>query len=106
MTHCVPRVGEVVRAFFGRELFQDGADIFPQIVSVSRLVPPQEVLELGERLLDRIEIGAAGRKERKMRARAPDRGAHRIGLVAARIVHDDDVAAIGRRDQLGFDVDP
>ena len=106
LTHCVPRVDEAVRAFFGRELFQDGADIFPQIVPASRLVLPQEALELGERLLDRIGIGAAGRKERKMGARAPDRGAHRFGLVAARSVHDDDVASIGRRDQLRFDIGP
>ena len=41
-----------------------------------------------------------------MRTRAPDRGAHRIGLVAARIVHDDDVAVIGRRNQLRFDIGP
>ena len=81
----------------GRELFQDGADIFPRIVPASRLVLPQEVHELGERLLDRIGIGAAGQKERKTGARASDRGAHRFGLSAAQSVHDDDVAVIGRR---------
>ena len=63
------------------------------------------MLELGERLLDRIEIGAAGRKEQKTGARASDRRAHRFSLLAARIVHDDDVAAIERRNQLRFDMD-
>lgn len=75
LTHCIPRVGEVVRKFFERELFRDGADIFLEIVPISWLVPHREVLELGEHLLDRI-------------------------------VHDDDVAAAERRDQLRFDVDP
>ena len=41
-----------------------------------------------------------------MGAGTPDRGANRIDLVAARSVHDDDVAAIGRRDQPGFDIGP
>ena len=73
---------------------------------ISRLILPQEVLELGERLLDRIETGAAGRKEQQAGARASDRRAHRFCLAAARIVHDDDVAAIGCREQLRFDMYP
>ena len=62
------------------------------------------MLELGEHLLDRVEVGAAGRKEQQAGARASDRRAHRFGLVAAEIVHDDDVAAAERRNQLGFDI--
>ena len=41
-----------------------------------------------------------------MGARAPDRRAYRFGLVAARSVHDGDVAAAGSRDQLRFDIGP
>ena len=62
------------------------------------------MLELGEHLLDRVEVGAAGRKEQQAGARASDRRAHPFGFVAAEIVHDDDVAASERRDQLGFDI--
>ena len=69
----------------------------------SRLVGPQEGLELGEHLLGRLEIGAAGRKEQQAGACASGRRAHRFGFVAA-VVHDDDAAAAERRDQLRFDV--
>ena len=41
-----------------------------------------------------------------MGTRASERRAHCFGLVAARIVHDDDVATAERWDQLGFDIDP
>ena len=73
---------------------------------ISRLVLPQEVLELVEHLLNRIEIRAVGRKEQKMGTCGSDRRAHRFGLVATQIVHDDDVAAAERGDQLRFDIDP
>ena len=63
------------------------------------------MLELGERLLDWIEVGAVGRKEQKMGARASGRRVHCFGLVIAQIVHDDDVAAAERRDQLRFNID-
>ena len=90
-----------------RKIKCDGStDASPERFVASRLGVPQPVLELGERLLDQIEVGAAGQKEQKMGARASDRRVHRFGLVAARIVHDDDVAAAGRRDQLRFNIGP
>jgi len=46
------------------------------------------VLELGEELLDRIEVGAVGRQEQEMGA---DR-ARRLPLMAAEIVEDDQVS--------------
>ena len=55
----------------------------------------QQVLELGEDLLDRVEIGAVGRQEDQL-ARRPLRMAARtaLALVAAEIVHDHDVAGL------------
>ena len=41
-----------------------------------------------------------------MDTRASDRCAHRFGLAAVWIVHDDDVAAAEHRNQLRFDIDP
>ena len=64
------------------------------------------MLELGEHLLDQAGVGDAGRKEQRVGACASDHRARRFGLVAAAgVVHDDDVAASERRNQLGFDLD-
>jgi len=46
----------------------------------------------GEGLLDRIEVGAVGRKEHQCRVGHLDQLAHRRALVAREVVHDDDVA--------------
>ena len=51
-----------------------------------------QVLELGEDLLDRIEIGAVWRQEQELGASAADRLADGRPFVTAQIVHDDDVA--------------
>ena len=52
----------------------------------------QVSLELRERLLDRVEVGAVGREEEQCRAGGFDRLASGRRLVARQIVHDDDVA--------------
>ena len=52
----------------------------------------QQVLELGEDLLDRVQIGRVFRQEEELGAGGADGVAHRLALVAAEIVHDDDVA--------------
>lgn len=49
-------------------------------------------LELGERLLDRVEIGAVGRKEEQRGASRFDGVARGRRLMARQVVHDDDVA--------------
>ena len=50
------------------------------------------MFELGEDLLDRVEIGAIGREEEQPCAGSPDRGANGLALVAAEIVENDNVA--------------
>ena len=70
-----------------------------------RLVGPQEGLELGEHLFDRVEVGAAGWREQQAGACASDRRAHCFDFVAAEVVRDEDVAAAERRNHLRFDVD-
>ena len=52
----------------------------------------QEMLELGEDLLDRVEVRAVGRQEEEPCAPCTDRCSDRRLLVAGEVVHDDDVA--------------
>jgi len=52
----------------------------------------QEQFEFCEDLLDRVEIGAVGWEEQQLGTCSTDRLAHRLTLVAAEVVHDDDVA--------------
>jgi len=62
------------------------------------------MFELGEDLLDRVEVGAVWRQEQQARAGASDRLADGGPLVAAQIIHDDDVARFECRDQELLDV--
>jgi hypothetical protein len=64
----------------------------------------QEGLELGEDLLDGIEIGAVGRQEQELATRGADGAADALGLMAAEIIDDDDVARFEGGDQDLFDV--
>jgi hypothetical protein len=50
------------------------------------------VLELGEDLLDRIEVWAVGWQEQQAHASGPDRVSDSGFLVAGQVVEDDDVA--------------
>ena len=52
----------------------------------------EQGLELGEDLLDGIEVGAVGRQEDQMCAGLSQGLSHGLALVAAQVVHDDDVA--------------
>jgi hypothetical protein len=52
----------------------------------------EQGLELGEDLLDRIEIGTVGRQEEELGAGSPDGSSDGFTLVTAEIVEDDDVA--------------
>ena len=52
----------------------------------------QEQLELGEDLLDGVEVRGVWRQEEELCAGTSDGLANRLSLVAAQVVHDDDMA--------------
>jgi hypothetical protein len=58
-----------------------------------------KVFELGEDLLDWIEIGTVGRQEEQAGAGCANGTAHGALLVAAQIVDNDDVAGLERGKQ-------
>ena len=61
----------------------------------------QPMLELGEELFDRIEVGRVFGQEEQLGAGPADGAAHGFALMRAEIVHDDDVArSQGRRREL------
>ena len=60
-----------------------------------------EMLELGEHLLDRVEVRRVWRQEDELGADAADGAPHGKTFVATEIVHDDDVARCeGRQEEL------
>ena len=63
------------------------------------------MLELGEDLLDRIEIGAIGRQEEQMGSLCADDIASSLAFVAPEIVEDDDVPLGQGRSQLLLDIE-
>ena len=60
---------------------------------------PQEPFELSEELLDGVEVGGVWRQKEEPCAGLSDGLANRLSLVAAEVVHDDDVAGGEGRDQ-------
>jgi hypothetical protein len=63
------------------------------------------VFEFGEDLLDRVEIGALGRKKEEPCASGPDRGANGLALVAAEIGENDNIVWLQRGDEDLLDIE-
>jgi hypothetical protein len=98
---CVAHVGG---AFFRRVLSEDGCACVGESVVSSGFALSQQSLELGEHLFDRIEVGRVFRQEHEARPDGSDGLSHRLSLVGAEIVEDDDVARLeGWREEL-FDI--
>jgi hypothetical protein len=72
------------------------------VASGSRL--SQQGFELGEDLLDRIEVGRVFRQEHEACANVPDCPSHGLPLVGAEIVEDHNVARLEGRDEELFDI--
>src|SRR5947207_13315710 len=66
----------------------------------------QEVFELGEDLLDGVQVGRVFGQEEELGACRTDELTHDFASVAAEIVHDYDVARTKRRKQNFHYIDP
>lgn len=77
-----------VRCDGAEQLRDSGLDL----VEAARICLPQECFELGECLFDRVQVGTIGRQIEQLGASRADRSPYGRLLVAAQIVHHDDVA--------------
>lgn len=83
---------------------QEYADALPSCFDGSLGGLSQQRFELGEDLLDWIEIWTVGRQEEELGAGGTDGAANGFCFMAAKIVDDDDVARLERWDENLFDV--
>src|SRR5947199_7984886 len=83
---------EEIRAFLSGQGFEGLCDRITYAIEGTLLGFTQVMLELGEELLDRIEIGGVFRQEEELCARGPDRLADGAAFVRAQVVHHDDIA--------------
>jgi hypothetical protein len=85
----------------GLELGERLGDGVDQGVESSRGGFSKQGFQLGEELLDRIEIGTVGRQIKKARPGFFDGGSDAGDLVARQVVHDDEIAVLqGWREEL------
>ena len=64
----------------------------------------QQVLEFGEDLFDGVEVGRIFRQEDQLGIGRADEPTNGFAFVAAKVVHDDDVAGTKRRDEDLLDI--
>ena len=75
-------IDEVSLAFVGIEVVEEEAGSFPGCLDGSFGGLSHQVLELGEDLLDRVEVGAVGRQEQEPGAHRADRLTDGLSLAA------------------------
>ena len=81
-----------------------GADRVPQHIACATARLSQDHLELRERVLDGIEVGAVFREEPQVGADVFNRPADGRTFVTRQVVHDDDVARGERRGDGSDDI--
>jgi len=86
-----------------REGIKQGTDAPPCCFDGSFCGFPEQVFQLGEDLLDWIEVWAVGRQEQQARTSRPDCSSDGRLLVAGEVVEDDDVARPQRGAELLLD---
>ena len=97
-------MGEVVAAFLRPEAVEQGAEPPPgrRYGPFGRVA--EQGFELGEDLFNGVEIGGVGRQEAQRGAHPCKGRPHGRTLVAAQIVHNDDIARSEGRQQALFDI--
>src|SRR5579862_4598100 len=82
------------------------ADVAPSVLDGALLGLPHPVFDLGEGLLDRVEIWGVRRQIPQPGSRGADHLADGSGLVRAQIIHDDDITRFEGGHELLFDIGP
>lgn len=95
----VSRVAQIVAAFLCREGVEQFANLLAQISDGSLRGLAQQGFQLGEDLLDRVQIGRVWRQIDTCRTRCLDDRANRDQLVGGQVVHHHDIAGRQRRNQ-------
>src|ERR1700687_1262407 len=90
---CVSCILEIVGTFVWREGWEQLADGRANGFNGACGGLAQQVLELGEDLLDRVEVGRVFRQEDQFGTHRADQPAHGLAFVAAKIVPDEDCSA-------------
>ena len=85
-------------------MFEECADALPGGRDGSLGGFAEECFELGEDLLDGIEVWRVRRQEEELCADGRESGADGLSFMAAEIVHDDDVARLQGRDEELLDI--
>ena len=96
-------MGKVVAAFGRAEAVQQRPEPPPGRLNGAFGRVAEQSFELSEDLFDRVEIGGVGRQEAEGGPRLLNGRPHGGPLVAAQIVHNDDIARDERRQQTLFD---
>ena len=85
-------------------MVEEFADAAPGCLNGSFSGLAEQTFELGEDLLDGVEVGAIGWQEEQLGPGHAAGAAHRLAFVAAEIVYDDDVAFVQDRNEALFDI--
>jgi hypothetical protein len=85
-------MADVVGAFLWTKAVDNVSELLPERLHAANSFRSQQGLELGESLLDRIQVGAVRRQVQHARASCVDGLDHARDFVGAQIVHHHDVA--------------
>ena len=91
-------------AFCRREAVEQGANCSPGLFDCPGVVLAKQGLHFGEGLLDRIEVWRVGGQEEELGFGGADRGANGAALMAAKVVHNDNVARREQQDENLLDI--
>jgi hypothetical protein len=86
------------------ETIEEVADTAPGGFDCAGVGFAQQGLQLGKDLFDRIEVGRVAGQEEQLGAGGADQAAHGLALVAAEIIHDDNIARAQGGDQELLDI--
>jgi len=105
MSGGISVVSEIISAFCFTELLEKRSDALPRRFDGSFGCFAHQVFELGEHLLDGVEVWAVRRQEQQPCAAAANGGTDCIASVTSEIIHDDYVAGLESRNQELLDIE-